>query len=77
LVFEYQHADVRKTRLAGSVPASGYCQSNNRTEAEEEVWMEKKSFTKLKSKWVVGLSVLVSLGLCGVIATRPNVTFGI
>lgn len=28
----------------------------------------------LKSKWVVGLSVLTSLGVCGVCLTQPHVT---
>lgn len=40
--------------------------------------MKKTSFTlKLKKTWVVGLPVLVSLGLCGVNLTRPNVTFAV
>lgn len=28
----------------------------------------------LKFKWVVGLSVLTSLGMCGVCLTQPHVT---
>lgn len=36
--------------------------------------MEKVSFAQsLKRKWVVGLSVLVSLGLSGVFLAQPNV----
>ena len=50
--------------------------SINSTQAEaKEVRMKKQFFTlNLKSKWVVGLAVLISLGLCGVNLTQPNVT---
>ena len=41
----------------------------------KELHMKNTSFTfNLKSKWVVGLSVLTTLGLCGVNLAQPYVT---
>ncbi len=38
--------------------------------------MESKKFRfELRSKWVIGLSVALMLGMCGVCITRPNATF--
>ncbi|GHU07699.1 hypothetical protein FACS1894158_16280 [Betaproteobacteria bacterium] len=41
----------------------------------KETRMKNSSFTlNLKSTWVVGLSVLASLGVCGVCPTQPHDT---
>jgi hypothetical protein len=41
----------------------------------EETRMKKTSFKlNLKFKWVVGLTVLTSLGVCGVCLTQPHAT---
>ena len=46
----------------------------NSTQTEtKESRMEKSFFTlNLKFKWVVGLSVFTSLGVCGVCLTQPH-----
>ena len=35
----------------------------------------KKLRFELKSKWAIGLSVALMLGVCGVYLARPNATF--
>jgi hypothetical protein len=48
--------------------------NSTQTEAKEKRMKNSTFKLNLKVKWVVGLSVLTSLGVCGVCLTQPHIT---
>ncbi len=68
------------THSVGSTPTVGKIEIGNSTQSETEelLMMNISSKVKLKMKWIVGLLVLITLGVCGVCPTRSNVSsFGL
>ena len=63
------------SRPGGSIPPVGGNNNICATESETEVRMKRVTFrANLTLKWVVGLIVPLTLGMCGVCSTRPNAT---
>jgi len=77
LVYETSLEQVTVRSLsAGSIPAISNTIFINSIQSEKEVRMENKKLRfELKSKWAIGLSVALMLGVCGVYLARPNATF--
>jgi len=76
LVYQHSHQKNKSSRSVSSTLTGGKENIINSTQTEtKEISMKRSSFTlNLKSKWVVGLSVLTSLGVCGVCLTQPPAT---
>ncbi|MCC3253806.1 hypothetical protein [Xanthomonas campestris] len=76
-MYQQSHLEEKSSRSVGSILTDGkeFMFNSTQTQTKEER-MNNLSFNiNLKSKWVVGLSVLTSLGLCGVCLTQPHDTF--
>jgi hypothetical protein len=75
-VYQYSHQEEASRRSVSSTLIDGKEISINPTQTQaEEKRMKKTTFKlNLKSKWVVGLTVLTSLGVCGVCLTQPHAT---
>lgn len=75
-MYQQNHLEAKSSRSVSSTLTVGKEIISNLTQTEtKEVRMEKYSFKlNLKSKWVVGLFVLATLGLCGVNLTQPHAT---
>lgn len=73
---EYQTVQQQSvvTHSVGSTPTDGKACAVTSTQSETtEVLMKKFSLkANLKGKWIVGLLVLTTLGLCGVFPARSN-----
>jgi hypothetical protein len=68
--------EVKSSRSVSSTLTAGKKSLINSIQTEtKELYMKNTSFTfNLKSTWVFGLSVLTTLGLCGVNLAQPYVT---
>ena len=76
LVYKNVHLVEKGSRSVSSTLIVGKKRNIYSTQTESKEVSMKKTFFKLnlKLKWVVGLSVLTTLGVCGVCLTQPHAT---
>lgn len=75
-MYQNSHQEEKSSRSVSSTLIVGKKSNVHSTQTETKESSMKKTFFKLnlKLKWVVGMSVLASLGVCGVCLTQPHAT---